>query len=229
MGDETGEQVFAITGPRRRARLRLQGSFFVVGRAEPFPVFRDDPMLSREHLAVVALPDGIRVRDLGSRNGVLLNGERLGRYAEVRLAPGDVLLAGQTELRLLTEAERAALDPAAPLDEHAVDADGRSKALRLDAVLAAAGASPPAPDGTALDDPALDGAALDDTDDPDDTLPGGPLTEPGEVDDVDALGGEATSELDVPALPPQAEAVADDPPTIGDLPTAIDDAPTVLE
>lgn len=191
--------MFVITGPRRRARLRLQGSFFVVGRAEPFPVFHDDPTLSREHLAVVARPDGVRVRDLGSPNGVLLNGQRLARYAEVTLAPGDVLVAGRTELRLLTEAERAALDAGAPVDEHAVDAEGGTRAVRLDAVVAAAAASaPPPPD------------------------PGSPPAEP------DDVGGEATSELDVPSLPeaaggadPAPAAGDDDPRTLGDLPTGL--------
>ena len=99
------ERVFVIEGPRRRARLRLRGSFFIVGRGEPFPVFHDDPMMSREHLAVVACPEGVRVRDLGSKNGVLLNGTRLARYAEVALAPGDVLLVGQTQLRMVVESE----------------------------------------------------------------------------------------------------------------------------
>ncbi len=211
-GTSEHERVFAIRGPRRQARLRLQGSFFVVGRAEPFPVFHDDPMLSREHLAVVSRPDGVRVRDLGSRNGVLLNGERLARYAEVQLSPGDVLVAGQTELRLLTDAEREALGsaPGAALDEHAVDAEGRSRALRLDAVVAAAAAATQAP--ASSDDVAVDADE----------------TAHGDVDvDVDALPGDATSELDVPTLPtPSVTPPADDdPPTIGDLPTAVAEAP----
>lgn len=221
MQEPPAERVFVITGPRRRARLRLQGSFFVVGRAEPFPVFQDDPLLSREHLAVVALPDGVRVRDLGSRNGVLLNGERLERYAEVTLAPGDVLLAGQTELRLLPDDEREGPDAAAPLhhDEHAVDAEGKSRALRL---------GPLAPAPTSDGSPAPSEPPGSEGEDP---SPEAPLATPGEpVDpDVDELPGDATSELDVPALP--APPAADDPPTLSDLPTAVaaqppdDDAP----
>ncbi|MCW8138182.1 MAG: FHA domain-containing protein [Planctomycetota bacterium] len=204
--------VFVITGPRRRARLRLRGSFFVVGRGEPFPVFHDDPMLSREHLAVVAVPGGARARDLGSRNGVTLNGERLARYAEVNLRPGDVLVAGQTELRLLTEEEAAReAAPAAPEtareDEHTVDEQGRTQAVR--AVDPAATDEAPAP----ADDP-LATASGD--------LP--PDLEP----DDDDLPGDVTGELDVPALP-AADAADDDG---GEAPTAslaLPDQPTAIE
>ncbi|HBP17820.1 MAG TPA: hypothetical protein DEA08_08505, partial [Planctomycetes bacterium] len=97
--------VFLIQGPRRSARLHLEGPFFVVGRAEPFPVFHDDPTLSREHAAVVDTPEGYRLKDLGSRNGVVLNGEKLARYAEVPLAAGDVFSAGDTRIALVTLAE----------------------------------------------------------------------------------------------------------------------------
>lgn len=127
------EHVFWIEGPRRRAKLRLRGSFFMVGRLEPFAVFRDDPMISREHLAVVATDDGVRVRDLGSQNGVLLNGKRLERYAEAPLRPGDVLHAGQTSMRLLREGELEApgqtLSPgkAPEGDEVEVDEEGHTK------------------------------------------------------------------------------------------------------
>jgi pSer/pThr/pTyr-binding forkhead associated (FHA) protein len=190
------ERVFFIEGPRRRARLRLRGSFFIVGRGEPFPVFHDDPMMSREHLAVVACPEGVRVRDLGSKNGVLLNGTRLPRYAEVPLAPGDVLLVGQTKLSMVVESELANSLVALPTDEHQVDETGKSRAIRL--------ASPPpfAPS----EPPPEPGSSSSSDVDPDETAASG-LTELGEIADVDdELGGEATSELDVPAVPVEEEA-----------------------
>lgn len=196
---EPVERVFFIEGPRRRARLRLRGSFFIVGRGEPFPVFHDDPMMSREHLAVVACPEGVRVRDLGSKNGVLLNGTRLSRYAEVPLAPGDVLLVGQTKLSMIVESELE--HSLVATDEHQVDETGKSRAIRLGSPPPFAQSSPPP-----VDDPGSGSEAqgLD----PDETAASG-LTELGELADVDPddLPGEATSELDVPAVP------AEEPPT----------------
>lgn len=119
--------LFWIQGPRRQARLRLEGSFFVIGRAEPFPVFQDDATISREHAVVVETGQGISIKDLGSRNGVLLNGRKLGRYEEVPLRPGDELLVGRTTVRWLREGE---LEPPAPeggaTQQVTVDRDGRS-------------------------------------------------------------------------------------------------------
>jgi pSer/pThr/pTyr-binding forkhead associated (FHA) protein len=126
--------VFWVEGPRRRARLVLRGSFFVVGRLEPFAVFQDDPMISRDHAAIVAVEGGVRVRDLGSRNGVLLNGKRLERYAEVDLPPGAVLHVGQTAIRLLREGERPeATTERTAEDDVTVDEEGQTKG-RLAAV-----------------------------------------------------------------------------------------------
>lgn len=197
------EEVFWIVGPRRRARLRLRGSFFVVGRLEPFPIFLDDPTISREHLAVVACEDGVRVRDLGSRNGVLVNGTRLDRYAEVRIAPGDVLRVGNTELRLLREGEDPTASAAADEgDEHAVDDTGHTRAIRL--------ATPPPPA------PSVDPAASDPGPEDDLTEDLQELAEHA-GDDPDGVGGEATSELDVPPLPaapPAADPPAPDEPLL---------------
>jgi predicted component of type VI protein secretion system len=54
--------------------------------------------MSREHAEFERRWDGVFVRDLNSKNGVLCMGERLA--AEQRLADGDVLRLGQTSFRL---------------------------------------------------------------------------------------------------------------------------------
>ncbi len=89
-----------VKTPRRAARLRLEGSFVVVGRAEAIPIFHDDPSLSREHAALVVKDGVVRVRDLGSKNRVFLNGTPLERYAEVPLRAGDTLKMGATTFTL---------------------------------------------------------------------------------------------------------------------------------
>jgi pSer/pThr/pTyr-binding forkhead associated (FHA) protein len=59
----------------------------------------DDEFASARHARIEPRSDGVWVEDLGSTNGTFVNGERI--TAE-RLAPGDVLRVGQTELRLET-------------------------------------------------------------------------------------------------------------------------------
>jgi pSer/pThr/pTyr-binding forkhead associated (FHA) protein len=104
---------FEVKSPKRGAKLRLDTSFFVIGRGERIPIFHDDPSLSREHAAVVIRKAGVRVRDLGSKNGVLVNGAPIGRYAEVDLKPGDSLRVGATTL-VLREGEPPRVEPKPP-------------------------------------------------------------------------------------------------------------------
>lgn len=98
-------QRFRIRTPQRTAELEVAAPFFVVGRGEPYAVFREDPDLAREQFAVVEAADGYVLKDLGAPSGVALNGRRLSRYEEVPLAPGDEVVAAGTTLTLLREAD----------------------------------------------------------------------------------------------------------------------------
>lgn len=90
-------------------------------------MFHDDPTLSREHAAVVDTPEGYRLKDLGSRNGVLLNGERLESYAEVPIAAGDVFQAGDTQIALVTMAELEAARAEAEQSGESITVDEAGK------------------------------------------------------------------------------------------------------
>ena len=60
-------------------------------------VLAGDEFASARHARVEPRRDGIWVHDLGSTNGTYVNGERL--EGAQRLAPGDVLRVGETDLR----------------------------------------------------------------------------------------------------------------------------------
>lgn len=68
--------------PRYRLRyqatdLELQPGEFVIGRSSSCNLSLDDALVSRRHAVLTIDGDGVSVRDLGSRNGVLVNGERI--------------------------------------------------------------------------------------------------------------------------------------------------------
>lgn len=68
-----------------------------IGRGEGVTIALGDPSVSRRH-ASVGLADGTPVvRDLGSRNGTFVNGERVETR---RLQIGDVIRVGSTEMRV---------------------------------------------------------------------------------------------------------------------------------
>lgn len=57
-----------------------------------------DEFASARHARIEARHDGVWVEDLGSTNGTYVNGSRVG--GAVRLAAGDLLRVGETDLRL---------------------------------------------------------------------------------------------------------------------------------
>jgi hypothetical protein len=69
-----------------------------IGRSLAADVRFDDPTVSRRHALIVRQPDGARVLDDRSLNGVFVNGERIeGRL----LADGDEIIVGRYRLSFL--------------------------------------------------------------------------------------------------------------------------------
>ena len=60
----------------------------------------NDPLLSRRHAAFVANAGDAIVRDLGSRNGILVNGIKT---PEARLRSGDVVQVGHLQVKFIDE------------------------------------------------------------------------------------------------------------------------------
>jgi hypothetical protein len=79
-----------VSDGMRERELQLVGRI-VVGRDPACDVSHDHSLLSRRHAEFVAAGDLVVVRDLGSRNGVFVNGTKT---AEHSLQPGDVVQIG---------------------------------------------------------------------------------------------------------------------------------------
>ena len=73
-----------------------------VGRSLAADVRFDDPTVSRRHALVVRGPDGVRVLDDRSLNGVFVNGQRVESRV---LADGDELVVGRYHLHVLEVTE----------------------------------------------------------------------------------------------------------------------------
>lgn len=79
--------------------LELPEGFFTIGRSSTCDLAVDDGMVSRRHLSFRVAREQLLVEDLGSRNGVLVNGLRLTRPTEVHA--GDCIQIGSQEFRVL--------------------------------------------------------------------------------------------------------------------------------
>lgn len=89
-------QITKLDGTQRQVRLDARS--YLLGRSQQAELaFPDDPGLSRQHLLLELEAEGWYVTDLNSRNGTVLNGERIA--AKRKLKTGDELRAGQLVLR----------------------------------------------------------------------------------------------------------------------------------
>ena len=78
--------------------LTLDSAALLLGRGSSNDVnLARDEYASTKHARVEPRRDGVWLEDVGSTNGTYLNGIRLTRAK--RLAPGDILRIGETELR----------------------------------------------------------------------------------------------------------------------------------
>jgi hypothetical protein len=81
--------------------LQLDSATLLLGRGSRNDVnLARDEYASSDHARVEPRRDGVWVEDIGSTNGTYLNGARLTKAK--KLAPGDVLRVGETELRYET-------------------------------------------------------------------------------------------------------------------------------
>jgi serine phosphatase RsbU (regulator of sigma subunit) len=94
-----------------RQRFHLWKERVTVGRARSCDVFLPDQWLSRQHAEIRRKSGDYFVADLESKNGTLLNGERVGE--ERRLRHGDVISLGEHQLTFSTvdEPEREVEEP----------------------------------------------------------------------------------------------------------------------
>jgi pSer/pThr/pTyr-binding forkhead associated (FHA) protein len=92
-----------VHGRNEGSEFELDRERLVLGRGPGVDVALDDPAMSRQHAAFECTAEGHRVRDLGSTNGVRVNG------APVQVADlkhGDRVELGEHVLQYLVE-ERA--------------------------------------------------------------------------------------------------------------------------
>jgi FHA domain len=78
--------------------LEVPSGQFVIGRTPDCQLSLDDPLVSRRHALLVVQQNGIFVEDLGSRNGVFVNGTKIEKV--LRLKDGDVIKIGGQEMTL---------------------------------------------------------------------------------------------------------------------------------
>lgn len=86
----------------RRWEIPAAGSRLTLGRGEGCEVLLDDRDCSRQHAEVERDAEGYALRDLGSKNGIVVGGRSL---SEKRLKNGDEFTIGKSTLRFVDPTE----------------------------------------------------------------------------------------------------------------------------
>lgn len=106
--DQPGEYLCYEDGSELRT-VALTREWTRIGRSLAADVRFDDPTVSRRHALIVRQPDGVRLLDDRSLNGVFVNGARIDGKA---LVDGDEIIIGRYRLRFVSVGADAL--PAAP-------------------------------------------------------------------------------------------------------------------
>jgi cell division GTPase FtsZ len=87
-----------LNGPLQWKTFKIAGPRFLMGRKDTCHLVLNDGWVSREHAVVIETSAGeYAVQDLGSENGIFVNGERV---TDSKLKHADILRVGRTEMRL---------------------------------------------------------------------------------------------------------------------------------
>lgn len=102
-------------GPDKGRRFPLPEGETVVGRSSACQLALADPVLSRRHCAITLAGGSIKVADLDSANGTVVNDAEV---KSSRLVPGDVVKIGETTLAVMEDVAPAgkAAEPAPAAD-----------------------------------------------------------------------------------------------------------------
>jgi DNA-binding NtrC family response regulator len=93
--------VEVVSGPDKGKKAKTLESLVRVGTDPSNDLVLTDNTVSRRHIEIERNPKGLLLKDLGSRNGVMVDGRQV---LQAFVEPGDKLLLGNTKLQLKQDA-----------------------------------------------------------------------------------------------------------------------------
>ncbi len=117
-------RLVCLNGPQAGQEIELNQEVTTVGRAPDAGVRLEDQFASRRHAEILRLENGYQVRDLQSKNGVIVDGQRLAPGGSAWLSEGVEVQFASTRYRFY--------DPAATVTAPSLIAVSEQPGLRVD-------------------------------------------------------------------------------------------------
>ena len=92
-------ELSVIGGAHAGQTIRLTEKKFQIGRGKDCHFRPDSRLVSRHHCVLRQDNDTLRIRDMGSKNGTFVNGQRIRR--EAVLVDGDMLVIGEITMKII--------------------------------------------------------------------------------------------------------------------------------
>jgi pSer/pThr/pTyr-binding forkhead associated (FHA) protein len=92
-----------VSGKPAGKTLKLPRGEYMIGRGPECQLRPNSEWVSRQHCLLIVEDQEVRVRDLGSTNGTLINGQRI--RDEIPLQSGDLMQLGSVALRLVFDGD----------------------------------------------------------------------------------------------------------------------------
>jgi pSer/pThr/pTyr-binding forkhead associated (FHA) protein len=117
-------QLIMTTATGETTYVPLKPNENTLGRAPQNDIVIDSPQASRVHAVIIVEPAFVTIRDLGSRNGTFVNGDRIRTQL---LAQDDIIRLGDCEIRFASaDQEFSQVEaPRAPTQGLLVDLDSK--------------------------------------------------------------------------------------------------------
>jgi len=120
-----------LVGKSAGKEIPIPVSRFLIGRGDDCHMRPKSDAISRNHCAILISEDSVLIRDLNSRNGTFVNGEKI--QGDCELKKGDKIRIGQLEFEAVIKPDKKAEKPAAqPGPAKAAEAKPKSDSGSID-------------------------------------------------------------------------------------------------
>lgn len=126
-------RLVCLSGPNVGKEYELSGERVEVGRSASADLTIDDGYASRRHAEIHRIDNGYRLHDLESKNGVFVNGRRLGPGATAWLEDGDEVQLASTRFRFHDPSATITAPSLAAVQEADIRVDPATRQVYVDA------------------------------------------------------------------------------------------------
>ncbi len=111
-------RLLVVQGKPEGKEILIRTAKFLIGRNPECDIRPNSELVSRQHCEITQVGEEVRLRDLGSSNGTIVNGERI--PGEVLLNDGDLLQIGPLGFQVILQRSVAPVAAAVPVAAAAV-------------------------------------------------------------------------------------------------------------